>query len=407
MEARTEIAPAFVEKTPLERYVAPDKPSLVGLTRAQLAKLLDAIGVPETQCKMRVQQLWHWIYFRGFTEFDQMSSLSKELRAKLAQHFTLERPQVMAEQISVDGTRKWLLRLPGEVPGERPHEVECVYIPDTERGTLCVSSQVGCTLTCSFCHTGTQRFVRNLTSDEIVGQVMVARDRLGDWPGGTRPTDSVIPSGDRCVTNIVLMGMGEPLYNLDSVRDALLVVQDGEGIGISKRRITLSTSGVVPMIARVGAEIGCMLAVSLHATNDELRNQLVPLNRKYPIAQLLDACRNYPGVSNARRITFEYVMLKSVNDSIEDAKALVRLLKGIPAKINLIPFNPWPGSKYECSDWEQIEKFSQVVFDAGYASPVRTPRGRDILAACGQLKSATEKLSVRERMALRAMAITD
>jgi 23S rRNA (adenine2503-C2)-methyltransferase len=356
---------------------------------------------------MRVQQLWHWIYFRGFTEFDQMSSLSKELRAKLAQQFTLERPQVMAEQISVDGTRKWLLRLPGEVQGERPHEVECVYIPDTERGTLCVSSQVGCTLTCSFCHTGTQRFVRNLTSDEIVGQVMVARDRLGDWPGGTRPTDSVIPSGDRCVTNIVLMGMGEPLYNLDSVRDALLIVQDGEGIGISKRRITLSTSGVVPMIARVGAEIGCMLAVSLHATNDELRNQLVPLNRKYPIAQLLEACRNYPGVSNARRITFEYVMLKGVNDSIEDAKALVRLLKGIPAKINLIPFNPWPGSKYECSDWEQIEKFSQVVFDAGYASPVRTPRGRDILAACGQLKSATEKLSARERMALRAMAITD
>ena len=407
MEARTEIAPAFVEKTPLERYVAPDKPSLVGLTRAQLAKLLDAIGVPETQCKMRVQQLWHWIYFRGFTEFDQMSSLSKELRAKLAQQFTLERPQVMAEQISVDGTRKWLLRLPGEVQGERPHEVECVYIPDTERGTLCVSSQVGCTLTCSFCHTGTQRFVRNLTSDEIVGQVMVARDRLGDWPGGTRPTDSVIPSGDRCVTNIVLMGMGEPLYNLDSVRDALLIVQDGEGIGISKRRITLSTSGVVPMIARVGAEIGCMLAVSLHATNDELRNQLVPLNRKYPIAQLLEACRNYPGVSNARRITFEYVMLKGVNDSIEDAKALVRLLKGIPAKINLIPFNPWPGSKYECSDWEQIEKFSQGVFDAGYASPVRTPRGRDILAACGQLKSATEKLSARERMALRAMAITD
>ena len=407
MEARTEIAPAFVEKTPLERYVAPDKPSLVGLTSAQLAKLLDAIGVPETQCKMRVQQLWHWIYLRGFTEFDQMSSLSKELRAKLAQHFTLERPQVMAEQISVDGTRKWLLRLPGEVQGERPHEVECVYIPDTERGTLCVSSQVGCTLTCSFCHTGTQRFVRNLTSDEIVGQVMVARDRLGDWPGGTRPTDSVIPSGDRCVTNIVLMGMGEPLYNLDSVRDALLVVQDGEGIGISKRRITLSTSGVAPMIARVGAEIGCMLAVSLHATNDELRNQLVPLNRKYPIAQLLEACRNYPGVSNARRITFEYVMLKGVNDSIEDAKALVRLLKGIPAKINLIPFNPWPGSKYECSDWEQIEKFSQVVFDAGYASPVRTPRGRDILAACGQLKSATEKLSARERMTLRAMAITD
>ena len=316
----------------------------------------------------------------------------------------------MAEQISVDGTRKWLLRLPGEAQGtgRRPHEVECVYIPDTDRGTLCVSSQVGCTLTCSFCHTGTQRFVRNLTADEIVGQVMVARDRLGDWPGAVRPNDGIVPAGDlRCVTNIVMMGMGEPLYNLDAVRDALLVVADGDGIAISKRRITLSTSGVVPMIERAGAEIGCMLAVSLHAVRDELRNELVPLNRKYPIAQLLEACRNYPGLSNAKRITFEYVMLKGVNDSIEDAKALVRLLKGIPAKINLIPFNPWPGSKYECSDWETIEKFSQVVFDAGYASPVRTPRGRDILAACGQLKSATEKLSARERMALRAMAMTD
>ncbi len=398
---------APVEKTPLERYVAPENPSLVGLTRAQLAKLLGAMGVPEAQRKMRVQQLWHWIYFRGFTQFEQMSSLSKELRAKLAENFTLERPEVVVEQISVDGTRKWLLRLPGEVKGERPHEVECVYIPDTERGTLCVSSQVGCTLTCSFCHTGTQRFVRNLTADEIVGQVMVARDRLGDWPGGTRPTDGVVPTGDRCVTNIVMMGMGEPLYNLDAVRDALLIVQDGEGIAISKRRITLSTSGVVPMIERAGAEIGCMLAVSLHATNEKLRNELVPLNRKYPIAELLEACRNYPGLSNAKRITFEYVMLKGVNDSIEDAKALVRLLKGIPAKINLIPFNPWPGSRYECSDWEQIEKFSQVVFDAGYASPVRTPRGRDIFAACGQLKSATEKLSARERMALRAMAMTD
>jgi 23S rRNA (adenine2503-C2)-methyltransferase len=313
----------------------------------------------------------------------------------------------VAEQVSVDGTRKWLFRLPGETKGERPHEVECVYIPDTDRGTLCVSSQVGCTLTCSFCHTGTQRLVRNLTADEIVGQVMMAKDRLGDWPGGTRPTDGMIQTGDRCVTNIVMMGMGEPLYNLDAVRDALLIVADGDGIAISKRRITLSTSGVVPNIERAGAEIGCMLAVSLHAVRDELRNELVPLNRKYPIAQLLDACRNYPGLSNAKRITFEYVMLKGVNDSIDDAKALVRLLKGIPAKINLIPFNPWPGSKYECSDWEQIEKFSQVVFDAGYASPVRTPRGRDILAACGQLKSATEKLSARERMALRAMAMTD
>jgi 23S rRNA (adenine2503-C2)-methyltransferase len=396
-----------VEKTPLECYVALDKPSLVGLTRAQLGALLGAVGVPESQRKMRVQQLWHWIYFRGLTSFDDMTSVSKELRAELAQRFTLDRPEMVAEQISVDGTRKWLLRLPGETQGERPHEVECVYIPDTDRGTLCVSSQVGCTLTCSFCHTGTQRFVRNLTADEIVGQAMMARDRLGDWPGATRPTDGVVPTGDRCVSNIVMMGMGEPLYNLDAVRDALLIVADGDGIAISKRRITLSTSGVVPNIERAGAEIGCMLAVSLHAVRDDLRNELVPLNRKYPIAQLLEACRNYPGVSNAKRITFEYVMLKGVNDSIDDAKALVRLLKGIPAKINLIPFNPWPGSKYECSDWEQIEKFSQVVFDAGYASPVRTPRGRDILAACGQLKSATEKLSARERMTLRAMAMTD
>ena len=414
MTTTIEIAPAaapFIEKAPLERYVPPDKPSLVGLTRAQLAALLGAVGVAEAQRKMRVQQLWHWIYFRGLTSFEAMTSVSKELRAELAQRFTLDRPEVVAEQVSVDGTRKWLLRLPGETQstgiGERPHEVECVYIPDTDRGTLCVSSQVGCTLTCSFCHTGTQRLVRNLTAGEIVGQVIMARDRLGDWPGATRPTDGVVPTGDRCISNIVMMGMGEPLYNLDAVRDALLIVADGDGIAISKRRITLSTSGVVPNIERAGAEIGCMLAVSLHAVRDELRNELVPLNRKYPIAQLLEACRNYPGVSNAKRITFEYVMLKGINDSIDDAKALVRLLKGIPAKINLIPFNPWPGSKYECSDWEQIEKFSQVVFDAGYASPVRTPRGRDILAACGQLKSATEKLSARERMALRAMAMTD
>jgi 23S rRNA (adenine2503-C2)-methyltransferase len=398
---------AFIEKTPLALYVAPAKPSLIGLSRAELAEVLGTVGVPEGQRKMRVQQLWHWIYFRGFTAFDAMSSVSKELRAALAERFTLERPEVVAEQVSVDGTRKWLLRLPGDPESGLPHDVECVYIPDTERGTLCVSSQVGCTLNCSFCHTGTQRLVRNLTAGEIVGQVMAARDRLGDWPGGVRPTDGVIPTGDRCVTNIVMMGMGEPLYNFEAVRDALLIVADGDGIAISKRRITLSTSGVVPMIARAGAEIGCMLAISLHAVRDELRNDLVPLNRKYPIRELLDACRNYPGVSNAKRITFEYVMLKGINDSIEDAKALVRLLKGIPAKINLIPFNPWPGSTYECSDWEQIEKFSQVVFDAGYASPVRTPRGRDILAACGQLKSATEKLSARERMALRAIAMTE
>jgi 23S rRNA (adenine2503-C2)-methyltransferase len=398
---------SFVEKTPLERYVAPENPSLIGLSRAELAEALGALGVPAPQRKMRVQQFWHWIYFRGLTSFDAMSSVSKQLRAQLAAHHTLDRPEVVAEQVSVDGTRKWLLQLPGEVSGERPHEVESVYIPDTERGTLCVSSQVGCTLNCTFCHTGTQRLVRNLTAGEIVGQVMAARDRLGDWPGGTRPTDGVVPTGERCITNVVMMGMGEPLYNFEAVRDAILIMADGDGIGISKRRITLSTSGVVPMIERAGREIGCMLAVSLHAVHDELRNELMPLNRKYPIAELLEACRSYPGVSNAKRITFEYVMLKGVNDSIDDAKALVRLLKGIPAKINLIPFNPWPGSRYECSDWEQIEKFSQVVFDAGYASPVRTPRGRDILAACGQLKSASEKLSARERMALRAMAMTD
>jgi 23S rRNA (adenine2503-C2)-methyltransferase len=411
----------FVEKTALERYVPPAKPSLVGLSRAQLADALGEIGVPAKQRKMRVQQLWNWIYVRGVTRFAEMTSVSKDLRTALEAHFTLERPEVVAEQVSVDGTRKWLLRLPGEHAGERPHEVECVYIPDSGRATLCVSSQVGCTLTCSFCHTGTQRLVRNLTPGEIVGQVMVARDRLGDWPGGTPPEGAIVPTpmppspasaggkggGVRFVTNIVMMGMGEPLYNFEAVRDALLIVQDGDGIGISKRRITLSTSGVVPNIKRAGEEIGTMLAISLHAVRDELRDELVPLNRKYPIAELLEACRNYPGVANARRITFEYVMLKDVNDSLDDAKALVKLLKGIPAKINLIPFNPWPGTRYECSDWERIEKFSEYIFNAGYSSPVRTPRGRDILAACGQLKSATEKLSARERMALRAMAMTD
>jgi 23S rRNA (adenine2503-C2)-methyltransferase len=394
---------APIEKTALERYIAPARPSLIGLSRAALADALGRLGVPERERRMRVQQLWHWIYVRGVPSFDMMSSVSKDLRAALAAHFTLARPEVVVEQVSVDGTRKWLLRLPGEIEGERPHEVECVYIPDGERGTLCVSSQVGCTLNCSFCHTGTQRLVRNLVPGEIVGQVMVARDRVGDWIDGARkPSEH-----KRQITNIVMMGMGEPLYNFDNVRDALLIVADGDGIGISKRRITLSTSGVVPMIARAGAEIGCMLAISLHAVRDDLRNTLVPLNRKYPITELLAACRSYSGLANSRRITFEYVMLKGVNDSIDDAKALVRLLKGIPAKINLIPFNPWPGTTYECSDWDQIEKFSEVVFNAGYASPVRTPRGRDILAACGQLKSATEKLSARERMALRAMAMTE
>ncbi len=395
-----------IEKVPLEHYVAPARPSLVGMTRTQLADMLGELGVPVGQRAMRVQQLWHWIYLRGAQAFDGMTSVSKELRGALDARYTLARPVIAAEQVSVDGTRKWLLRLPGQHTGEGAHDIECVYIPEAGRGTLCVSSQVGCTLNCSFCHTGTQRLVRNLTAGEIVGQILVARDQLGDWIGRA-PQRSEEADGGRLITNIVMMGMGEPLYNFDAVRDALLIVADGDGIGISKRKITLSTSGVVPNIVRAGAEIGVMLAVSLHAVRDDLRDRLVPLNRKYPISELLAACRDYPGLSNARRITFEYVMLKGVNDSLAEAKALVRLLRGIPAKINLIPFNPWPGSAYECSDWEQIEKFSEIIFNAGYASPVRTPRGRDILAACGQLKSATEKLSARERLALRAMAMTD
>jgi 23S rRNA (adenine2503-C2)-methyltransferase len=393
--------PAPLEKIALETYVPPAKPSLVGLSRAEIADQLGAIGVAPAQRKMRVQQLWHWIYVRGAQRFDEMTSISKEMRGELEQHFTVARPEVVAEQVSNDGTRKWLLRLPSGDKLEKAHEVECVYIPETDRGTLCVSSQVGCTLNCSFCHTGTQRLVRNLTAGEIVGQIMVARDRLNDW------ADRATPTGSRLVTNVVMMGMGEPLYNFEAVRDALLIVADNEGIGISRRRITLSTSGVVPNIIRTGDEIGVMLAISLHAVRDELRNELVPLNRKYPIAELLQACRDYPGSSNARRITFEYVMLKGVNDSLDDARLLVKMLKGIPAKINLIPFNPWPGTAYECSDWDQIEKFSEYIFNAGYSSPVRTPRGRDILAACGQLKSETEKLSARERQALRAMAMTD
>jgi 23S rRNA (adenine2503-C2)-methyltransferase len=402
---------SLIEKRPLERYVAPDKPSLVGLSRAALADALGGIGVPERQRRMRVQQLWHWLYVRGARDFDEMTTLSKDLRAELARYFTLARPEIAAEHVSVDGTRKWLIRLPGEVDGQ-PHDVECVYIPEADRGTLCISSQVGCTLNCPFCHTGTQRLVRNLTPGEIVGQVVLARDRLSDWTAaqpsvGALRGGGADEDGKRLISNVVMMGMGEPLHNFEAVRDGLNVVADGEGLSISKRRITLSTSGVVPEIVRAGTEIGVMLAVSLHAVTDALRNELVPLNRKYPLNALLDACRNYPGLSNARRITFEYVMLKGINDSLADARALVRLIKGIPAKINLIPFNPWPGSKYQCSDWEQIEKFSEVVFNAGYASPVRTPRGRDILAACGQLKSATEKLSARERLALRAMALTD
>ena len=381
-----------LEKTPLERYVPLVKPSLIGLTRAALAEALGAIGVAPSQQKMRVQQLWHWMYVRGAQDFSQMTSVSKKLHAVLDAHYTLARPEVVAEQVSVDGTRKWLLRLPGEHAGERPHEVECVYIPESDRGTLCVSSQVGCTLTCSFCHTGTQRLVRNLTPGEIVGQIMVARDRLGDYAGMERAQGVGVPTGgDRCISNIVMMGMGEPLYNFDAVRDALAVVHDGDGLAISRRRITLSTSGVVPMMDRAGAELGVNLAVSLHAVRDELRDEIVPLNRKYPIAELMAACRRYPAASNARRITFEYVMLKDVNDSPADARELIRLIAGMPAKVNLIPFNPWPGSPYETSTPGAIDRFSKIVMEAGFSSPVRAPRGRDILAACGQLKTESKR----------------
>jgi 23S rRNA (adenine2503-C2)-methyltransferase len=380
------------------RPVAVAMPSLAGADRARFAQALSRIGVPDRALKMRVDQLWHWIYRRGVTSFKAMANVSKELRAALAAAYTLDRPEVVAEQISIDGTRKWLLRLPADTPGQRGHDIECVYIPEEGRGTLCVSSQVGCTLACTFCHTGTQKLVRNLTAAEIVGQLLVARDRLGDWGRGAVGDDT------RLVTNIVFMGMGEPLYNLDAVETALDVMSDGDGLSLGRRRITVSTSGVVPMMRRLGVNTGAMLAISLHATTNVLRNELVPLNKKYPIEELLEACRTYPGASNARRITFEYVMLKGVNDAPEDARRLVRLLKGLPAKINLIPFNPWPGTRYECSDWETIERFSGIVFDAGYSSPVRTPRGRDILAACGQLKSATERLSVKERERLAAVA---
>ena len=378
------------------------KPSLIGLSRDGLAEALLGIGIAERQVKMRAAQLWHWLYLRGATDFAAMTNVSKALRADLDRAFTLTRPEIVTEQVSEDGTRKWLLRFPPLGAG-RPVEVETVYIPEEGRGTLCLSSQVGCTLSCSFCHTGTQKLVRNLTAEEIVGQVLLARDRLGDHPGAAPADGASVPVTGRLVSNVVMMGMGEPLYNFDNVKQALLVAADGDGIGLSKRRITLSTSGVVPMIGRAGAEIGVMLAISLHAVRDDLRDVLVPLNKKYPLAELLEACRRYPGLSNARRITFEYVMLKGVNDSPADARELVRLLSGIPAKINLIPFNPWPGTDYECSDWEQIERFADIVNRAGYASPIRTPRGRDILAACGQLKSESERLRIRERMALEAM----
>jgi 23S rRNA (adenine2503-C2)-methyltransferase len=376
------------------------KTSLAGRTRDGLKAALAAAGVPDKQLNMRVTQLWSWIYVRGMTRFDEMTDVSKDLRRQLDALYTLERPEIVSEQVSVDGTRKWLLRLPKRGHEARPPEIETVYIPESDRGTLCISSQVGCTLTCSFCHTGTQRLVRNLEAQEIVAQIMLARDRIGDWPGAKGPDDGrLLPSSERKITNVVLMGMGEPLYNFDNVKAAMEVASDGDGLALSKRRITLSTSGVVPEIPRWGEEADTMLAISLHATNDALRDELVPINRKYPIAELMQACRSYPGLSNARRITFEYVMLKGVNDSLAEARALVKLLSGIPAKINLIPFNPWPNTRYECSDWETIERFAEVVNRAGYASPVRTPRGRDILAACGQLRSESLRLSASERRA--------
>jgi 23S rRNA (adenine2503-C2)-methyltransferase len=376
--------------------------SLVGLTRHDMLEALSETAIPEKQRRMRVSQLWNWLYVRGASDFADMTSISRELRSDLAQLFDVSRLEIVTEQISSDGTRKWLLRLPADELGRR-HEVETVYIPEAGRGTLCISSQVGCTLSCTFCHTGTQTLVRNLTAGEIVGQVLVARDRLAEWPHLIETAENVPPSG-RFITNVVFMGMGEPLYNFDNVRDAVELISHGDGLSVSKRRITLSTAGVVPEIARAGDEMGTMLAISLHGTTDEIRNQLVPLNKKYPIAELLTACRNYPGLSNARRITFEYVMIKGVNDTAEDARRLVQLLKGIPAKVNLIPFNPWPGTDYECSDWDQIEVFARIVLKAGYASPVRTPRGRDILAACGQLKSASQRLKKSERDALIAAA---
>src|ERR1700761_1107246 len=380
----------------------PRNPSLAGATRGEIAAALAELGLPERESRMRTAQLWHWIYHRGVADFAAMRNIARPLLETLAERFTLARPEIVAEQVSADGTRKWLLRLPPTGPHDKGAEIECVYIPETDRGTLCVSSQVGCTLNCTFCHTGTQGWARNLSAAEIVGQVMVARDRLGDFPGGVAPTDGLVPSGEgvRAVSNIVFMGQGEPLYNFDNVRDAIGVLTDGDGLSLSRRRITVSTSGVAPEMEKLGRECGTMLAVSLHATNDPLRDKLVPLNRKYRIGELLQACRDYPGASNARRITFEYVMLKGINDSPAEARALVKLLKGLPAKINLIPFNPWPGSPYECSDWETIERFSEIVFNAGYASPVRTPRGRDILAACGQLKSETQRLRARARLML-------
>jgi 23S rRNA (adenine2503-C2)-methyltransferase len=366
---------------------APPRLNLAGLTRAQLsAALVEGEICPPEKARMRTTQMWRWMHNSGVTSFDGMTDIDKATRARLAERYEVARPQVVEKQVSQDGTRKWLIRT---APGI---EIETVFIPGVGRaGALCVSSQVGCTLNCTFCHTGTQALVRNLTAAEIVAQVQVAKDDLEQWPGDQE---------DRVLSNIVFMGMGEPLYNLDAVADAMEIISDGEGIGLSRRRITVSTSGVVPELKALGERTQAMLAISLHATNDELRNELVPLNRKYPIAVLMDAIRAYPGLSNARRATFEYVMLKGINDSPAEARALVQLLKGIPAKVNLIPFNPWPGSPYECSSWSTIEVFAAILNKAGYASPIRTPRGRDILAACGQLKSESEKLRASERRKL-------
>ena len=374
-------APITQDLVTIPRKLPEGPLNLVGLTREALREALVAAGTPEKQAKMRTGQLWQWIYQKGVRIFDEMTNLSKEYRVLLAENFVVAIPEVVSKQVSVDGTRKYLVRIAGG------HEVETVYIPETDRGTLCISSQVGCTLTCSFCHTGTQKLVRNLTAGEIIGQVMLARDDLGEWPEpGRNPVNTA-----RLLSNIVLMGMGEPLYNFENVRDAMKIAMDPEGIQLSRRRITLSTSGVVPEIARTATEIGCLLAVSFHGTTDEVRDKLVPINKRWNLEALLDALRDYPKVSNSERITFEYVMLKGVNDTDEDAHRLVELIKGIPAKVNLILFNPWPGAPYERSSNNRINAFAEIVYQAGYASPVRKPRGEDIFAACGQLKSATER----------------
>lgn len=357
------------------------KSNLIGLSREELKEVFKKAGVPEKQINMRVKQLWNWIYFRGKRNFHEMTNFAKSLQNSLDENYQIEIPKIVKKDVSTDGTRKYLVRILGL------HEVEVVYIPEPGRGTLCISSQVGCTLSCSFCHTGTQRLVRNLTSSEIIGQVMLAKDDLDEWPSDNK----TLEPKSRLLSNIVLMGMGEPLYNFENVRDAMKIAMDPEGISLSRRRITLSTSGVVPEISRTASEIGCLLAVSFHATTDEIRNKLVPINKKWNISTLIKSLKEYPKLSNSERITFEYVMLKGINDSDQDAHRLIKLIKGIPAKINLIPFNEWPGSPYQRSDWRRIKGFSDIIHNAGYASPIRKPRGEDIMAACGQLKSATER----------------